>query len=228
LAAGYHAKIIFLKLKNEGDILMDNLLRIVFLSFTMFVLSPVSVWAADNSEMDEFEAWEQSLATAKKAPAPSQDMNTDFGSRTPTTEQLINSLAPPARKGKHRAIRPTGRVKKSKPKAVSMEVVFPSNSYQLTEKTKKLLDVLGRSLNAEQLKEFKFIIEGHTDASGKDEYNLVLSEKRARSVRQYLVSKHSVSSARLQIVGKGEQEMLDVENPNSSRNRRVKIINMGR
>jgi OmpA-OmpF porin, OOP family len=190
---------------------MNNLVRVVFMLFILLVATPALVFASD-AEMDEFEAWEQS------ANKPSTDTN--FGSEVPTARQLINSLKPV----KTRSIRPNRR---AKPKAISMEVSFPSDSFQLTAKTKKLLDVLGRALNADQLKGFKFIIEGHTDASGKNLYNLDLSEKRANSVRQYLVSKHGVSSKRLDTVGKGEKDLLDKDNPNGPRNRRVKIINLG-
>lgn len=46
-------------------------------------------------------------------------------------------------------------------------------------------------------------IEGHTDSRGSDEYNLDLSDRRAASVKEWLVSK-GVDTARLTTVGKGE------------------------
>lgn len=50
-------------------------------------------------------------------------------------------------------------------------------------------------------------IEGHTDAIGTDEYNMRLSERRAKVVKQYLVSR-GVAAERLDIVGKGRSEPL--------------------
>ena len=47
---------------------------------------------------------------------------------------------------------------------------------------------------------------GHTDASGTDEYNIALSERRARAVADYL-SRLGVDPARFQIVPKGETEV---------------------
>jgi outer membrane protein OmpA-like peptidoglycan-associated protein len=49
------------------------------------------------------------------------------------------------------------------------------------------------------------MIEGHTDSKGTDAYNLRLSERRARAVKQYLVSR-GVDAGRLDTVGKGEAE----------------------
>jgi outer membrane protein OmpA-like peptidoglycan-associated protein len=65
-------------------------------------------------------------------------------------------------------------------------------------------------------------IEGHTDSRGKDAYNLVLSDKRAAAVLQYLASK-GVDPARLVSQGFGETRPLDPrEAPEAwDKNRRV-------
>jgi len=49
-------------------------------------------------------------------------------------------------------------------------------------------------------------VYGHTDAIGTDEYNIALSERRARSAADYL-SKLGIDAKRLDIVGKGEAEV---------------------
>jgi len=48
----------------------------------------------------------------------------------------------------------------------------------------------------------KFIIEGHTDSGGKKSYNLVLSQKRADSVKNYFVSK-GINPENLTAIGFG-------------------------
>lgn len=50
-----------------------------------------------------------------------------------------------------------------------------------------------------------FVVAGHTDSTGPDEYNQGLSERRAASVKNWLV-KNGVSAARLQAVGYGETQ----------------------
>jgi outer membrane protein OmpA-like peptidoglycan-associated protein len=47
------------------------------------------------------------------------------------------------------------------------------------------------------------VIEGHTDNRGKYEYNIKLSERRAESVRSYLVEKFGIESSRLSTKGYG-------------------------
>jgi outer membrane protein OmpA-like peptidoglycan-associated protein len=68
------------------------------------------------------------------------------------------------------------------------------------------------------------LIVGHTDATGGDDYNQTLSEKRARSAAVFLASQ-GVSASRLQTVGRGETEPVA---PNDSdtgmqKNRRVEV-----
>lgn len=74
-------------------------------------------------------------------------------------------------------------------------------------------------------------LSGYTDSKGTDEYNLDLSERRAASVKQWLVSKGSVDAGRLQTKGYGESEPVapntnsdGSDNPNGrQKNRRVEV-----
>ncbi len=54
--------------------------------------------------------------------------------------------------------------------------------------------------------DFKFIIEGHTDAAGGADYNQKLSERRANSVLRYLANK-GVDTTKLSSVGKGKSDL---------------------
>ncbi len=67
-------------------------------------------------------------------------------------------------------------------------------------------------------------IGGHTDSTGSDEHNLILSEKRAMTVREYLIER-GISQERLQYKGYGESEPLyDNDNEEGKRkNRRTDI-----
>lgn len=57
---------------------------------------------------------------------------------------------------------------------------------------------------------YKFYIEGHTDAAGSAEYNQKLSERRAASVVRYLVNK-GIPNSQLYPVGKGESDLKHTE-----------------
>lgn len=69
---------------------------------------------------------------------------------------------------------------------------------------------------------YKLSIEGHTSADGKDETNLRLSNERAKSCFDYLVSK-GVKANRMKHKGYGETRLKDKANPNGPANRRVEF-----
>lgn len=69
-------------------------------------------------------------------------------------------------------------------------------------------------------------IVGHTDNQGEEDYNLMLSQNRAETVKQILVEEFGIREDRLQFMGKGETEALDDNNTEKGRanNRRVEFI----
>ena len=71
------------------------------------------------------------------------------------------------------------------------------------------------------------MIEGHTDASGGMQHNIVLSRRRAEAVKDYLVREGHVAPSRLQTDGKGPKELANPANPYAPENRRVVVINLG-
>ncbi len=69
------------------------------------------------------------------------------------------------------------------------------------------------------------VVQGHTDSTGSEEHNQALSERRASSVRGYLVSR-GVDADRLAAVGMGEDYPVASNDSESGRqeNRRVDIL----
>jgi len=67
-------------------------------------------------------------------------------------------------------------------------------------------------------------VAGHTDAVGPEEYNQQLSEKRAESVKAYLVE-HGVAADRISVIGYGEARPRDTNDTIEGRrlNRRVEV-----
>ena len=68
------------------------------------------------------------------------------------------------------------------------------------------------------------LIEGHTDDSGAEDYNMQLSEKRARAVADYLVSQ-GVDRSRLEIkwYGESQPKYANDSEENRQKNRRVEL-----
>jgi len=69
-------------------------------------------------------------------------------------------------------------------------------------------------------------ILGHTDSIGSDAANLVLSQKRAEAVRQYLIDMHMIEPVRLIAIGCGETKPVagNSTEQGRARNRRVDFV----
>jgi outer membrane protein OmpA-like peptidoglycan-associated protein len=154
------------------------------------------------------------------------DDTVNYGKTVPSIDDMTSALAPesPAAGYKTRSI----QMVKQKPKSVSLYITFEKNSYTIDQHAVEVLDVLGKSLQSDRLKKFRFALEGHTDSTGTPTYNQMLSEKRASAVKNYLAQNYGISQSRLNAVGKGETEPLITDDPSAAANRRVKIINTGR
>ena len=105
-------------------------------------------------------------------------------------------------------------------------IQFEFASVRLRPESIEVLRNLGKVLNKELKDEKVFVIEGHTDATGSRQYNDVLSDRRAETVKDYLVREMGVLPDRLRIVGKGSSEPADPEHPYAAENRRV-VVNLG-
>src|SRR5690606_10150405 len=68
-------------------------------------------------------------------------------------------------------------------------VLFEYNSDKLTATSMATLDQIAPILTSNKIKNARWLVEGHTDNKGSQNYNLPLSEKRAASVKAYLESK---------------------------------------
>lgn len=78
------------------------------------------------------------------------------------------------------------------------------------------------------LKEYpqsRFSIDGHTDSVGSNRSNQLLSERRANSVRDYLIA-NGIAADRLEAKGYGEEKPIDSNKTRSGRqnNRRVEVV----
>jgi OmpA-OmpF porin, OOP family len=112
----------------------------------------------------------------------------------------------------------------------NLSVPFASGSAAISPAAAHVLDQLGEALTSPKLADFKFRVEGHTDTVGAPDMNKSLSEQRAASVTDYLVTKYNVDRTRLTAVGMGEEGLLVETGPGvaNSANRRVLVVNLGR
>lgn len=112
-----------------------------------------------------------------------------------------------------------------KPK-IDLEINFDYNSDRISAKSLPAVQALGRALANPDLKGSTFVLAGHTDAAGADAYNQDLSERRADSIKRYLVDKSGIPAADLVTVGYGKAKLKDPAHPLAEVNRRVQVVNM--
>ncbi len=158
-----------------------------------------------------------------------------------TQQALIDALAPAAAPAeaasapegeggpRMRSFRPAVRVAgtaaaSAQPAKANILVTFVTNSADLTGSAKKALDVLAAAMKSDKLASVKFTIEGHADPRGSEEANMKLSQARAESVREYLISAQGLTAERVNAVGKGSSALMKPSEPAAPENRRVTIV----
>lgn len=112
--------------------------------------------------------------------------------------------------------------------SIDLNIPFDYNSDKLTPDGIITLRRLGTALKDPRLANYRFKIAGHTDAKGTAEYNQKLSERRAQSVRDYLVFQYDLEPNRLEAAGYGFTQPADPANPEDATNRRVQVTNIGK
>jgi len=103
-------------------------------------------------------------------------------------------------------------------------VKFPLNKFALSEEAIASLDDFAERLKSEN-KNVYLEIQGHTDATGPEDYNFKLGEARAEAVRRYL-SKQGVALNRMSTISYGESEPVEKNTTRTGRakNRRVVVV----
>lgn len=108
-------------------------------------------------------------------------------------------------------------------KAMLQNVYFDIHSSHLTQESDEVLNKLVSLLK--ESKELRIEIGGHTDNTGTIDINMKLSEDRAKSVKEFLISK-GISAARLEAKGYGASQPLasnDDEKDGRELNRRIEV-----
>lgn len=100
---------------------------------------------------------------------------------------------------------------------------FKSDSYQLEERSKYILDELVDLMK--MLPDVKLDLFGHTDSTASEDYNVRLSQNRARAAMKYMVE-NGIDSTRLQAGWSGEMQPVRDNGAEKGRrkNRRVELL----
>jgi outer membrane protein OmpA-like peptidoglycan-associated protein len=113
----------------------------------------------------------------------------------------------------------------AKPK-IDLEIQFDYNSADISKTSVTAVQELGKALSNPSLKGSTFVVAGYTDAIGSEPFNQDLSERRADTIKRYLVEKYSLAGSDLVTVGYGKTRLKNPDAPTDPVNRRVQVVNM--
>ncbi len=115
-------------------------------------------------------------------------------------------------------------VKKTEPPKVGALILFDTDSDVIKTESFDLLRKYGNAFTGD-LQEAVIVIAGHTDSDGTEEYNLMLSQKRAEAVKEFLVKEFKIDEKRLIVKPFGESQPLEANDSSESKakNRRVEF-----
>ncbi|MDN3279446.1 OmpA family protein [Frankia sp. RB7] len=208
---------------------LTAILSIITISAALSLTLPPAFAADDgNSKNVTEDEIVRALAPAPKKPltrglsiAPQADP-----APNPTETKLIQSV----RGRSTRSLSSTEREElasaaRDKPN-IDLEITFDYNSADISTKSLPSVQALGRALTSPDLKGSTFVVAGHTDAAGGEGYNQELSERRADSIKRYLIEKYSIAASDLVTVGYGKSKLKDPSQPMAEVNRRVQVVNM--
>ena len=166
------------------------------------------VTAPDSREMIDAlkPARQRNLTVRQTATEAAASMPSAVANATPPAETTLSAAAGP-------------------PPSLSLAIQFELNSSRVQPESGRLLGNLVAAMLSPELKASRFVIEGHTDASGAAASNQRLSQERADEVRLYLVAL-GVPPSRLRAVGKGSSDPVNAEDPLSAQNRRVRVVTL--
>src|SRR5262249_38079940 len=145
------------------------------------------------------------------APSPTQ-------AGEPTSEDIVHALTPATRSvtrswTNNRGVTMEQSTEPVGPPSINLYINFAFDSAKLQTDSLITLEKLATALRDNRLASYVFLIGGHTDAKGSDEYNQNLSDRRADAVRSFLIRKYGIDTTRLIAKGYGETNLADPAHP---------------
>lgn len=113
-----------------------------------------------------------------------------------------------------------GKVKSGESRGLSFPSIF-FDTDQATIKRDYEEELFMIAKDMLRLEDLTFLLTGHCDERGSDEYNMELGQRRADAVKNYLVENYGIDPSRIETLSKGKAE---VDSPRFNINRRVDIL----
>jgi outer membrane protein OmpA-like peptidoglycan-associated protein len=171
-----------------------------------------------------FRKEDEALALLARARKLAQEVELCQPPAVPQTPKLTAVIPAPPPTPTAPELPPVPGIPKPPPlkRLILRGVNFAFNSFELSSRAKAILDKELTIL--QEVPDAKFEIAGHADSIGSEVYNQILSERRAESVKDFLVSR-GVSRNRITVMGYGESVPIASNDTEEGRaqNRRVEM-----
>jgi outer membrane protein OmpA-like peptidoglycan-associated protein len=109
----------------------------------------------------------------------------------------------------------------------NFDVAFDPDSSLIRPQSYQTIGRIADALSDPKLVRYTFLVLDHTEATGRRDANLTLSQRRADSIRDVLAGAFKISAKRLQALGLGEEQLRDSSRPTSPANGRAQIVTIG-
>lgn len=116
----------------------------------------------------------------------------------------------------------------SKLPQVRFDIVFDPDSSLVRPASYQTVGSIADALTDPKLRPYRYLIVDHVESAGRRDHNLILSQRRADSIRDVLINTFKVAPKRLQALGLGEEQLQDTNRPAGPANARVQIIAIGK
>jgi outer membrane protein OmpA-like peptidoglycan-associated protein len=217
-------------------LLSDNYTLYYWMVGLIFILTWNIASAAAPSNPQTASEIERALGGASSAAQPPLQLRGAPGSGSPGLGRLRGPAAivddpVPVQSAPTQIVTPSEKLDypdliRDRPKVAAL-IHFDLNSAQIRSDAYPLLNEYVNALKSPTLANAVLLIAGHTDALGSDDYNLTLSDQRARAVREYLI-KNGIAPDRLIAKGYGETYPIAPNTTEAGReaNRRSEFIRL--
>ena len=91
--------------------------------------------------------------------------------------------------------------------------MFDQDSSLIRPASYQTIGSIADALSDPKLRPYRYLIVDHVESAGRRDHNLILSQRRAESIRDVLVNTFKVAPKRLQALGLGEEQLQDINRP---------------
>jgi outer membrane protein OmpA-like peptidoglycan-associated protein len=110
---------------------------------------------------------------------------------------------------------------------LAVDIHFDEDTAIIRPDSYRALGRIADTLLNPALLTYKFLIIGHSVSTGRRDINLALSQRRADSVRDVLITTFRIPPNRVQAIGLGEEQLLDSARPTAPVNQQVEVATIG-